>query len=157
AAQQRYQAYLGLQQNTASSLANLAQSQISTGYNAYNQGMAYQNQYNQQYLQNLQNTINVGSIQQQQQQYMLDVGRQNQLLLQSPALARLQYMSPILGPLANSGTTGTRNTTTVTPAQGNGMMGGIMGAAGAVAGGFFGGPMGASLGASIGGSIGQSM
>ncbi|EDK8707175.1 hypothetical protein GHH61_23600 [Salmonella enterica] len=157
AAQQRVMSYLGMQQSSASSLANLAQSQISTGYNAYNQGMSYLNQYNQNYLQNQQNAYNVGLQQQQRQQQMLQAAQYNSWLGSSPALARLQQYGGILSPFANSQTTGNKTTTTVAPAQGNGMMGGLMGAAGAVAGGFFGGPMGASLGASLGGSIGQSM
>lgn len=157
AAQNRYMSYLGMQQSGANALANLAGQQISTGSNFYNQGMGYQSQYNAGWLQNQQNALNVGSIMQQQQQNQLDIMRQNSLQQQSPALARLGYMNQFLGPIANYSTTGSRTTTTVAPAQGNGMMGGLMGAAGAVAGGFFGGPMGASLGASLGGSIGQSM
>ncbi|HEI4368101.1 TPA: hypothetical protein SI878_004408 [Salmonella enterica] len=157
AAQNRYQTYLSMQQNGASQLASLAGQQISTGYNAYNQGMNYLGAYNQGYLQNQQNAINVGSMLQQQQQNQLDVMRQNALQAQSPALARLGYMNQFLGPIANYSTSGTRTTTTVQPAQGNGMMGGLMGAAGAVAGAYFGGPMGAQLGASLGGAVGNSM
>ncbi|EFR7989708.1 hypothetical protein H0067_004413 [Salmonella enterica] len=157
AAQNRYMSYLGMQQSGANALANLAGQQISTGSNFYNQGMGYQSQYNAGWLQNQQNALNVGSIMQQQQQNQLDIMRQNSLQAQSPALARLGYMNQFLGPIANYSTTGSRTTTTVAPAQGNGMMGGIMGAAGAVAGAYFGGPMGAQLGASLGGAVGNSM
>ena len=157
AAQNRYISYLNMQQQGASQLASLAGQQISTGSNFYNQGMGYQSQYNAGWLQNQQNAINVGSMLQQQQQNQLDIMRQNQLLQQSPALARLGYMNQFLGPIANYSTSGSRTTTTVAPAQGNGMMGGIMGAAGAVAGAYFGGPMGAQLGASLGGAVGNSM
>ncbi|EDX5289426.1 hypothetical protein BH235_004611 [Salmonella enterica subsp. enterica serovar Javiana] len=157
AAQNRYMSYLGMQQSGANALANLAGQQISTGSNFYNQGMGYQSQYNAGWLQNQQNALNVGSIMQQQQQNQLDIMRQNSLQQQSPALARLGYMNQFLGPIANYSTTGSRTTTTVAPAQGNGMMGGIMGAAGAVAGAYFGGPMGAQLGASLGGAVGNSM
>lgn len=157
AAQNRYMSYLGMQQQGASQLANLASQQISTGSNFYNQGMGYQSQYNAGWLQNQQNAINVGSMLQQQQQQQLDIARQNSLISQSPALARLGYMNQFLGPIANYSTTGSRTTTTVAPAQGNGMMGGLMGAAGAVAGAYFGGPMGAQLGASLGGAVGNSM
>ncbi|EGN9856580.1 hypothetical protein IS360_003601 [Salmonella enterica] len=157
AASQRYQAYLGYQQQGASQLANLAQGQISNGANFYNQGMSYYGAYNQGYLQNQQNAINVGAMMQQQQQNQLNVAYQNNLTAQSPALARLGYMNQFLGPIANYSTTGSKTTTTVAPAQGNGLMGGIMGAAGAVAGAYFGGPMGAQLGASLGGAVGNSM
>ncbi|ELG0460772.1 hypothetical protein RYT91_004448 [Salmonella enterica] len=157
AAQNRYMSYLNMQQQGASQLASLAGQQISTGANFYGQGMGYQSQYNAGWLQNQQNAINVGSMLQQQQQNQLDIMRQNQLLQQSPALARLGYMNQFLGPIANYSTSGSKTTTTVTPAQGNGMMGGIMGAAGAVAGAYFGGPMGAQLGASLGGAVGSSM
>ncbi|EMC1489665.1 hypothetical protein VAA96_004543 [Salmonella enterica] len=156
AATQRVQNLLGLRQSSASTLANLAQSQISTGYGAYNQGMGYLSQYQAGYLQNQQNAVNAGLLQQQQRQNMLDYSRQNQILLQSPALARLGIMSPILSPLARSSTFGTSTTTTTAPAA-NGMMGGIMGAAGAAAGAYFGGPLGAKLGAGLGTQIGQSM
>lgn len=156
-AQNRYMSYLGMQQSSAQGLASIAGQQQSLGYNAYNQGMSYLNQYNQNYLQNQQNAYNVGLQQQQRQQQALNVGQYNSWILSNPALARLQQYGGIVAPFQNAGTTGTRTTTTVAPSQGNGLMGGIMGAAGAVAGGFFGGPMGASLGASIGGSIGQSM
>ncbi|ECW3055614.1 hypothetical protein F3W96_19690 [Salmonella enterica] len=157
AAQNRYMSYLNMQQQGASQLASLAGQQISTGSNFYNQGMGYQSQYNAGWLQNQQNAINVGSMLQQQQQNQLDIMRQNQLLQQSPALARLGYMNQFLGPIANYSSSGSKTTTTVAPAQGNGMMGGIMGAAGAVAGAYFGGPMGAQLGASLGGAVGNSM
>ncbi|EHE2320732.1 hypothetical protein JNE51_004442 [Salmonella enterica] len=157
AAQNRYMSYLNTQQQGASQLANLAGQQISTGSNFYNQGMGYQSQYNAGWLQNQQNAINVGSMLQQQEQTQLDYQRQNNLLAQSPALARLGYMNQFLGPIANYSTSGSRTTTTVAPAQGNGMMGGLMGAAGAVAGAYFGGPMGAQLGASLGGAVGSSM
>ncbi|EIM6622189.1 hypothetical protein LNT71_004078 [Salmonella enterica] len=157
AAQNRYMSYLNMQQQGAGQLASLAGQQISTGSNFYNQGMGYQSQYNAGWLQNQQNAINVGSMLQQQQQNQLDIMRQNQLLQQSPALARLGYMNQFLGPIANYSTTGTTNRTITQPAQGNGMMGGLMGAAGAVAGAYFGGPMGAQLGASLGGAVGQSM
>ncbi|ECE4535654.1 hypothetical protein DCH27_25380 [Salmonella enterica] len=157
AAQNRYMSYLNMQQQGASQLASLAGQQISTGSNFYNQGMGYQSQYNAGWLQNQQNAINVGSMLQQQQQSQLEIMRQNQLLQQSPALARLGYMNQFLGPIANYSTSGSKTTTTVAPAQGNGMMGGIMGAAGAVAGAYFGGPMGAQLGASLGGAVGNSM
>ncbi|EBS3550245.1 hypothetical protein DS608_21730 [Salmonella enterica subsp. enterica serovar Javiana] len=156
AAQNRYMSYLGMQQQGASQLANLAGQQISTGSNFYNQGMGYQSQYNAGWLQNQQNAINVGSMLQQQEQQRLDIQRQNMLQAQSPALARLGYMNQFLGPIANYSTSGTKTTTTVAPAQGNGLMGGIMGAAGAVAGAYFGGPMGAQLGASLGGAVGNS-
>lgn len=157
AAQNRYMSYLGMQQNGANALANLAGQQISTGSNFYNQGMSYYGAYNQGYLQNQQNAINVGAMMQQQQQNQLNVAYQNNLTAQSPALARLGYMNQFLGPIANYSTTGSKTTTTVMPQQGNGMMGGIMGAAGAVAGAYFGGPMGAQLGASLGGAVGNSM
>ncbi|EGW0579062.1 hypothetical protein JGH65_004232 [Salmonella enterica] len=157
AASQRYQAYLGYQQQGASQLANLAQGQISNGSNFYNQGMSYYSQYNQGFLQNQQNAINGQSLLQQQQQNKLNIAYQNNLQSQSPALANLGYMNQFLGPIANYSTTGSKTTTTVAPAQGNGMMGGIMGAAGAVAGAYFGGPMGAQLGASLGGAVGNSM
>ncbi|EIZ5832156.1 hypothetical protein MPS38_003052 [Salmonella enterica] len=157
AAQNRYMSYLNLQNQGASQLANLAGQQISTGSSFYNQGMGYQSQYNAGWLQNQQNALNVGSMMQQQQQQQLEIQRQNQLLQQSPALARLGYMNQFLGPIANYSTTGQKTTTTVAPAQGNGMMGGLMGAAGAVAGAYFGGPMGAQLGASLGGAVGNSI
>ncbi|EJJ2366503.1 hypothetical protein NIR10_004635 [Salmonella enterica] len=157
AAQNRYMSYLGMQQQGASQLANLAGQQISTGANFYGQGMGYQSQYNAGWLQNQQNALNVGSLLQQQQQNQLDIMRQNSLQQQSPALARLGYMNQFLGPIANYSTTGTTNRTITQPAQGNGMMGGLMGAAGAVAGAYFGGPMGAQLGASLGGAVGQAM
>ncbi|EBD1090396.1 hypothetical protein FA809_23140 [Salmonella enterica] len=157
AAQNRYMSYLNMQQQGAGQLAALAGQQISTGANFYGQGMGYQSQYNAGWLQNQQNAINVGSMLQQQQQNQLDIMRQNQLMQQSPALARLGYMNQFLGPIANYSTSGSRTTTTVAPPQGNGMMGGIMGAAGAVAGAYFGGPMGAQLGASLGGAVGNSM
>jgi len=157
AAQNRYMSYLNMQQQGAGQLASLAGQQISNGANFYGQGMGYQSQYNAGWLQNQQNSINVGSMLQQQQQNQLDIMRQNQLLQQSPALARLGYMNQFLGPIASYSTTGTTNRTITQPAQGNGMMGGIMGAAGAVAGAYFGGPMGAQLGASLGGAVGSSM
>lgn len=157
AAQNRYMSMLNIQQQGASQLANMANQQIGYGQSFYNQGMNYQNQYTAGWLQNQQNAMNVGATQQAYQQQQLDIQRQNYLLSQSPALARLSYMSPIISPLMNSGTVGNRTTTTVAPAQGNGMMGGIMGAAGAVAGAYFGGPMGAQLGASLGGAVGNSM
>ncbi|WP_227818438.1 hypothetical protein [Serratia marcescens] len=153
----RYQNYLGLQQQGASSLANLAQGQISNGANFYNQGMQYYGMYNQGQISNQNNAITAGSMLQNYNQQQLDVYRQNGLQAQSPALARLGYMNQFLGPIANYSTTGSKTTTTVTPQQGNSMMGGIMGAAGAVAGAYFGGPMGAQLGASLGGAVGNSM
>lgn len=157
AAQNRYMSYLGMQQQGASALANMAGQQISNGANFYGQGMGYQSQFNAGWLQNQQNAMNVGSMLQQQQQQQLDIQRQNQLMQQSPALARLGYMNQFLGPIANYSTTGTTNRTVTAPPQGNGLMGGIMGAAGAVAGAYFGGPMGAQLGASLGGAVGQSI
>ncbi|MCS5736584.1 hypothetical protein, partial [Herbiconiux daphne] len=127
-AQNRVMSYLGMQQQSANSLASIAGQQISTGYNAYNQGMSYLNQYNQNYLQNQQNAYNVGLQQQQRQQQALNANQYNAWLLSNPSLARLQQYGGILSPFANAGTTGTRNTTTVAPAQGNGLMGGLMGA-----------------------------
>lgn len=156
-AQSRYMGYLNMQQTSSQGLAAIAGQQQSLGYNAYNQGMSYLNQYNQNYLQNQQNAYNVGANQQARNQTAINAMQYNTFIAQNPALARLQQYGGILSPFANAGTVGNKTTTTVTPAAGNGMMGGIMGAAGAVAGGFFGGPMGASLGASLGGSIGQSM
>ncbi|EDI2893895.1 hypothetical protein CDG24_25210 [Salmonella enterica subsp. enterica serovar Newport] len=157
AAQSRYMGMLGLQQQGASQLANLANQQIGYGQSFYSQGMGYQNQYTAGWLQNQQNAMNVGATQQAYQQQLLDTQRQNQLLAGSPALARLGYMNQFLGPIANYSTSGTSTKTTVAPAQGNGLMGGIMGAAGAVAGAYFGGPMGAQLGASLGGAVGNSI
>ncbi|EOG8337668.1 hypothetical protein ACLIX5_004466 [Salmonella enterica subsp. enterica serovar Bredeney] len=156
-AQNRYMSMLNMQQQGASQLANMASQQIGYGQSFYNQGMNYQNQYTAGWLQNQQNAMNVGATQQAYQQQVLDVARQNALQAGSPALARLGYMNQFLGPIANYSTSGTRTTTTVQPAQGNGMMGGIMGAAGAVAGAYFGGPMGAQLGASLGGAVGSQM
>ncbi|EAQ9051865.1 hypothetical protein D8V62_23805 [Salmonella enterica] len=153
----RYSTLLNFQQQGANQLANLAGQQISTGSNFYNQGMGYQTQYNAGWLQNQQNAINTGSLLQGIQQQRLDVNYQNALTAQSPALARLGYMNQFLGPIANYSTTGNRTSTTVTPQQGNGMMGGILGAAGAVVGGIYGGPMGAQLGASLGGAVGGAM
>ncbi|EBW2292210.1 hypothetical protein DFV88_24820 [Salmonella enterica subsp. enterica serovar Newport] len=157
AATQRYQSLLGFQQQGVSQLANLANQQIGYGSQFANQAVGYQNQYTAGWLQNQQNAMNVGATQQAYQQQLLDINRQNQLLAQSPALARLGYMNQFLGPIANYSTSGTRTTTTVAPPQGNGLMGGIMGAAGAVAGAYFGGPMGAQLGASLGGAVGNSI
>ncbi|EBA3920934.1 hypothetical protein EE88_21635 [Salmonella enterica] len=157
AATNRYQSLLGYQQQGVSQLANMANQQIGYGSQFANQAVGYQNQYTAGWLQNQQNAMNVGATQQAYQQQLLDVNRQNQLLLQSPALARLGYMNQYLGPIANYSTSGTRTTTTVAPPQGNGLMGGIMGAAGAVAGAYFGGPMGAQLGASLGGAVGNSI
>lgn len=157
AAQNRYMSYLNMQQQGASQLASLAGQQISTGSNFYNSAIGYQQAATAGWLQNQQNAMNVGATQQAYQQQLLDVQRNNMLLQQSPALARLGYMNQYLGPIANYSTSGTKTTTTVAPAQGNGMLGGIMGAAGAVAGAYFGGPMGAQLGASLGGAVGNSM
>lgn len=157
AAQNRYMSYLNLQNQSASQLANLAGQQISTGSSFYNAGMGYRTQATQGFLQNQQNSINAGNLLQQQQQNQLNLQYENSLQAQSPALTRLGYMNQFLGPIANYSTSGTRTTTTVAPAQGNGMMGGLMGAAGAVAGAYFGGPMGAQLGASLGGAVGNSM
>ncbi|HID4300470.1 TPA: hypothetical protein ACXEZB_004392 [Escherichia coli] len=153
----RYNTFVQGQQNTYGQLASIGQNQISTGANFYSQGMNYQGQMLQGNITNQQNALYGGSLLQQQQQYQLDIQRQNALLAGSPALARLQYMSPILSPLMNSGTTGSRTTTTIAPAQGNGLMGGLLGTAGAVVGGIYGGPMGAQLGASLGGAVGGAM
>lgn len=156
-AQQRYQAFLGLQQSAAGNLASFASNQMNFGLSAYNQSVAYGQQRNANTLQQWQNSYNVGLQQQAMQQQQLEMQRQNQMMMANPALARLQQYGAIVQPFANNGTTGNTTTTTITPAKGNGMMGGILGAAGAVVGGIYGGPMGAKLGAGLGGSIGQSM
>ncbi|EBW7358884.1 hypothetical protein E2L92_22005 [Salmonella enterica subsp. enterica serovar Ibadan] len=158
-AMSRYSTYLNQQNQAAGSLASLAQSQISTGYSAYNAGMGYKSQYDQYSLQNLQNRINAGSIDQQRRQYMLDVQRQNYLQQQSPALARLSYMSPILSPLAGHSTSLNTKTTT-TSSGGSGAMAGILGAAGTVAGAYFGSAfpvVGTEIGAKAGGMLGASI
>ncbi|EKA7615245.1 hypothetical protein OL383_004430 [Salmonella enterica] len=154
-AQNRYMSYLGMQQNSATSLASLAQNQISTGYSAYNQGVSYGTQRNALWLQNQQNAYNVGLQQQQRQQSILDINRQNAFMLQSPALARLQQYGGIVAPFGSAGSVGTSTKTTVTPGQSS-IFGGLMGAAGAAVGAFYGGPEGAAVGGSLGGSLGNS-
>ncbi|EHY6648642.1 hypothetical protein K4M64_004540 [Salmonella enterica] len=153
-AEQRFMNMLGVQQSSASSLANLANQQTQFGYGAYNQGMQYKGMYDQTYLQNQQNAVNAGLMSQQIRQQQLDYQRQNYLMASSPALARLSYMSPILSPLASSGMVGTSTKVTTTP--GSNLLSGIAGAAGAAIGGFYGGPEGAKIGAGIGGGLGNS-
>lgn len=156
----RYSTYLNQQNQAASSLASLAQSQISTGYGAYNAGMGYKSQYDQYTMQNIQNRLTAGSVDQQRRQYMLDVQRQNYLQQQSPALARLSYMSPILSPLAGHSTYGTSTKTTTESGGGNNAMAGILGAAGTVAGAYFGSAfpvVGTKIGAQAGGMLGASV
>lgn len=125
----RYTTFLNTRQQSASSLANLAQNQIATGTSLYSQGMNYNQMYNADWLQNQQNALNIGANQQARAQQMLDIQRQNQLMSQSPALARLAYAGPILQPFAANGQYGQSVKTTVTPGQGS-IFGGLAGMAG---------------------------
>lgn len=154
----RLTGYIGNRMNAASTQAQIAQSQLNAGYQGYNQGMNYLNQYNQATLQNWQNQLAAGNTQRQIQQQQLDVNRKNNLLAQSPSLQRLimlnQGMLPIAG-LQSTGTNiGTSTTTSTTPVQGGGMLGSLMGTVGSGIGQIF-GQTGQQLGGAIGGGIGQ--
>lgn len=157
AAYQRAMGYLGMQSQSASSLASLAQNQISTGSNFYSQGMSYLGQSQSLYLNNQQNAYNIGLQQQQRQQNQLDINRQNAFMLSSPALARLQQYGGILSPFANAGTVSNSTTKTVVPNTGGSPFGMIAGMAGTAIGAFYGGPAGAAAGGAIGGQLGNSI
>ncbi|MCS5737492.1 hypothetical protein, partial [Herbiconiux daphne] len=107
----RLNSYLSLRSNTANTYSQIGQQQQAQGLNAYNTGMTYANQVNQIQTQNYQNQLVVGQLQQAQQQQELDIQRQNQLMAQSPALARLSYYNQVYLPMANLSTTGTSAST----------------------------------------------
>lgn len=159
----RLTGYIGNRMNAASTQAQIAQSQLNAGYQGYNQGMNYLNQYNQATLQNWQNQLTAGNYQRQLQQQQLDVNRQNTLLSQSPSLQRLmmlnQGMLPVAGLQQFGNTSGTSNTTSTTPNQGGGMLGSLMGMAGQGLGQWMGGSsngaMFGQIGGAIGGGVGQ--
>lgn len=155
----RLTGYIGNRMNAAGTMAQLANSQLNAGYQAYNQGMQYQNQYNQTMLQNWQNQLTAGNYQRTLQQQQLDVSRQNQLIAQSPALNRLmmlnQGMLPLAGLQQYGQNTGSGTTTSTSPSGGNSLLGSLMGTAGQGIGQYFGGPMGGQIGGSIGGSTGN--
>lgn len=153
----RYSNMLNNQMNSASQLAGMAQNQISQGNTFFNQGMNYQNQYNQGYLGNQQNAINAGSILQGVQQNQNDIDRINQIMSQTPDLTNLGYLNQYLNSIAGWKTSGTGTSTTTSSGGGNGMMGGVLGAVGTGVGAWFGGPIGASVGGQLGGAIGNSM
>lgn len=160
AAANRLQSYLGMQQNVAGSMAGIGQNQMAQGLQQYGAGMGYYGQYNQANTQNLQNMVTAGQWQQQQAQQQIDVNRQNTILRQSPALARLAYYNQSLLSMANLQTFGTGtsegSSKSTTPGQGGNMLGGLMGMGGSALGGYFGGPMGAQIGGSLGSSFGNS-
>ncbi|EHX9244013.1 hypothetical protein K3712_000543 [Escherichia coli] len=135
AATQRVNNFLGVQQNTAGAMAGIGQNQIGTGLQQYGAGMGYYSQYNQAQTQNAQNQFQIGQYERQQQQAQYDVNRTNQILSQSPALARLAYYGQTFLPMAGLNTSGTGtytgSGTNVAPGQGGNMLGGFMGMAGA--------------------------
>ncbi|HFW4592842.1 TPA: hypothetical protein ACIBRT_003765 [Salmonella enterica subsp. enterica serovar Aberdeen] len=146
---------LGLQSSAAGQMANIGQSNLSTGLNLYGQGYNVYQGANQAQLSNWNNSMYAGQTLQQIQQQQQETARQNALLAQSPSLARLGYMNQFLGPMANYQTFGTSTTTTTTPAQKNGFMGTVMGAVGTGVGAYFGGPLGAQIGGSLGSAVGS--
>lgn len=163
AAMQRVQMYLGNTMQAAQAGASIAQQQQGVGLNMYSQGMGYLAQSQQLQQQNYSNLFNIGQYQQQREQSLLDVQRQNQIMQQSPALTRLAYFNQTFLPMASLSQYGTSQGTTVTqtPATGGSLFGGILGAAGSMAGSYFGARFGmkdegARLGGAIGGGVGNS-
>ncbi|EBU8272209.1 hypothetical protein DLL80_23870 [Salmonella enterica subsp. enterica serovar Newport] len=146
---------LGIQTGAAGQMANIGQTNLSTGLNLYGQGYNVYQGYNQAQLSNWNNSMYAGQTLQQIQQQELERQRENALIAQSPSLARLGYMNQFLGPMANYQTYGTSTTTTTTPAQKNGFAGQIMGAVGTGVGAYFGGPVGAQIGGSVGSAVGS--
>lgn len=131
AASQRINNYLGMQQNVAGSMAGIGQNQMSMGNQMYGAGMGYYNQGNMATTQNYQNQFTAGQFQQSQAQQALDIARQNQMMAQSPALARLSYYNQTLLPMAGLSGTGTNTSsgtsTAQSPGQGANLLGGFMG------------------------------
>ncbi|EDH7741214.1 hypothetical protein CB599_11680 [Salmonella enterica subsp. enterica serovar Adjame] len=163
----RLTGYIGNRMNAAGTQANIAQAQLNAGYQAYNQGMNYQNQYNQATLQNWQNQLTAGNYQRTLHQQQLDVQRQNQLLSQSPSLNRLMMLNQGMLPLAGLQQFGTNSgsgtTTSTQPTQGGGLLGSLMGMAGQGIGTYFQPQSGfgsmfnfGQMGGAIGGSFGNA-
>ncbi|EEL9457988.1 hypothetical protein FV395_23310 [Salmonella enterica] len=136
----RFQNYLSLQSNAATTGAQIGSNMLSTGLSGYGAGVNYLTQYNQGTLQNQQNAVNAGNMVRQYNQQQLDVNRQNSLISQSPSLARLAYMNQTLGPIANFSTTGssTGTQTAYAPGTGSNLLSGIMGTGATALGNYFG-------------------
>ncbi|HDU5574528.1 TPA: hypothetical protein RFV54_001061 [Klebsiella aerogenes] len=156
----RLNGYINTRIGTANTQAQIAQNQLNAGYQGYNQGMNYFNQYNQTTLQNWQNQLTAGNMQRQLQQQQLDVERQNQLLNQSPALQRLMMLNQGMLPLAGLQSTGTQNgsgtVVTNTPGGGNNLLSSFMGAGMQGLGSYMGfGSQGQAMMGAFGGSFGN--
>jgi hypothetical protein len=164
-AMNRLNTYMNTRLSTAQTQAGIAQNQISTGLQAYGQGMNYMNQYNNLNIQNQQNRLTAGEYMRNYQQQQMDLAYQNRMSAQSTSLQRLMFVNQGLSPIAGYaqyGTTNTNKNTNSTQSGGGGGLGGIMGAVGmvggAVAGAYMGNPaLGMQLGGAIGGAAGSYM
>jgi len=138
AAQDRVMSYLNLKTSTAGQLATIGQNQLSTGLNAYGQGVNYGGQYIAGQLQNKSNSVNAGNIIRNYSQQQLDVDRQNSLINSSPSLARLAYANQTFLPIANLSQVSNGTATVSQNVSQPGMLGSLMSMGGMVAG-YYGG------------------
>lgn len=170
AAYQRLMGFVQTRTGAAGQQAQIAQTQLNYGTNAFNTGMGYQTQANNLTTQNAQNRLTAGEYMRNYEQQQLDLQNYNSMLRQSSSLQRLMYVNQGLSPIAGYQTFGntTGNTQTnqnsKSTSSGGSALGGALGMVGTVAGGVVGsffGPggtvIGAQLGGMAGGMAGQAM
>ncbi|END3518146.1 hypothetical protein ABFK60_001228 [Escherichia coli O13/129/135:H4] len=134
AATQRIRDYFNIQSTTAGQLAGIGQNQMQMGMSGFNTAVGYGSQYTTGQLQNQQNAVNAGNMIRNFNQQRLDLDWNNQRIMSSPTLARLQIANATLLPMANLSQTSNGTTTTTQYVPQQGMLSGLMGMGGMVAG-----------------------